>query len=100
MNAPLLLTSGISIDADRAAAARAADRSFAIAYVPSVRAVTIDLSKLSGPRVQAQWCDPHNGTCAPVSGSPFAATGPLPFLPVGPNSGAFGDWVLVLKSTQ
>jgi hypothetical protein len=95
-----LLTSGINSGADRAAAARAADGSFAIAYVPSVRPITIGLSQLSGPRVQARWCDPDNGTCATVSGSPFAATGSLGLLPVGNNSGGFGDWVLVLESTQ
>jgi hypothetical protein len=95
-----LLTSGTGAAADRAVAARAADHSFAIAYVPTVRMVTIDLSQLSGPRVQAQWCDPHNGICVAISGSPFATTGPQTFLPAGANSGGFGDWVLVLDSTQ
>jgi hypothetical protein len=95
-----LLTSGISSGTDRTAAARAEDRSFALAYLPSVRTITIDLSQLSGPRVQAQWCDPHDGKCASIAGSPYAATGPQDFLPVGANSGGFDDWVLILESTN
>jgi len=94
-----LLTIGIGSGANRAAAARAGDGSFAIAYVPSLRTVTIDLSQLNGPNVKAQWCDPHDGNCATVPGSPFAATGPQDFPRVSNNNGGFGDWVLVLEST-
>lgn len=95
-----LLTSGISGYADEAVAARASDGSFAITYMPSVRTVTIDLTKLNGPKVNARWCDPTNGVCTTASGSPFPATGSQAFLPPGPNSTNYGDWVLTLDSQQ
>jgi hypothetical protein len=96
----LLLTAGISSGADRAVAARAADRSFAVAYMPSVRTVTVNLTQLVGPKVNAKWCDPANGTCSTAPGSPFQATGSQSFRPAAPNSSNFGDWTLVLESGQ
>jgi hypothetical protein len=95
-----LLTAGISSGADRAAAALAADRSFAIGYVPTVRTVTVNMGRLAGPRLRANWCDPANGVCSVVAGSPFLASGSQSFRPAGNNSSNFGDWVLVLESTQ
>lgn len=95
-----LLTAGIGTGADRAVAARASDGSFAIAYLPSMRTVTIDLTRLNGPRVNARWCDPTNGVCTTAGGSPFSATGSQTFLPLGPNSTNFGDWMLTLDSQQ
>jgi hypothetical protein len=95
-----LMTTGLSSGADRAVAARAADRSFAVAYLPTVRTVTINLGQLTGPRVNANWCDPSIGTCTPTVGSPFTASGSQTFRPAASNNSNFGDWVLVLDSTQ
>ena len=45
-----------------------------MAYVPSARTVTVDLSMLSGP-VTARWYDPAGGTFTAIAGSPFANAG-------------------------
>ena len=95
-----LLTSGLSSGLDRAVAARSSDSAYAIAYMPSTRAVTIDMSQLAGPKVAARWYDPAAGTYAPVAGSPYAAAGTQTFRPASNNAANFGDWVLVLESGQ
>jgi hypothetical protein len=94
------LSAGLSSGQDRAVAARASDRSFAIAYMPSVRTVTVNLAQLAGPNVTARWFDPSRGTYTTVTGSPFRATGAQTFRPAGNNASNFGDWALVLESTR
>jgi Protein of unknown function (DUF4038)/Putative collagen-binding domain of a collagenase len=94
-----LLSGGVSTGADRAVAARAADGSYAIAYMPSIRSVSIDLSKLAGPKVKAQWVDPASGATSTVSGSPFTAFGTQLFRPSGNNAAGYADWVMLLEST-
>ena len=93
-----VLTAGAQTGANRAVAARAANGSFALIYMPSIRSVTINLTQLAGPNVTARWYDPTNGAYVSVTGSPFAATGTRAFQPAGNNAGAAGDWVLVLES--
>jgi hypothetical protein len=95
-----VLTSGLRRGEDRAVAARASDRSFAIAYVPSIRTVTVNLSQLAGPKVKAQWYDPANGAYSTAVGSPFLASGSQTLRPTGNNMSGFGDWALVLESIQ
>jgi hypothetical protein len=41
-------------------AARSSDGSLVIAYTPSIRTITVDMSKLAGPAT-ARWYDPTNG---------------------------------------
>ncbi len=94
-----LLTAGVQSGADRAVAARAADGSFAIAYLPSARTVTVNLGQLAGPRVNARWFDPSSGTYAAVSGSPFSASGARAFTPPASNASGYSDWALLLEST-
>jgi hypothetical protein len=94
------LTAGLGSGRDRAVAARAADGSFAIAYMPSVRTVTVNLAQLAGPQVNIRWYDPANGTYATAEGSPLRASGPQTFRPPGKNSSKFGDWALIIESTQ
>ena len=99
-SANTLLVGGLSSGQDRAVAARAGDRSYSLAYLPSVRTVTVNMAQLAGPKVAARWYDPSLGTYAAISGSPFPASGTQTFRPVGSNAANFGDWVLVLESTQ
>jgi hypothetical protein len=94
----VVLTGGLGSGLDRAVAARASDGSFVIAYLPSLRPITIDLTKLAGPNLNAQWYDPANGTYSPIAGSPFAASRSGFFTPPSKNASGFGDWVLVLES--
>lgn len=79
-----------------ATAAATPDGALALAYLPDIRKVTIDMSKFSGP-VTAQWFDPTNDTFAVIDGSPFPNTGTQRFTPSGPNSAGDEDWVLLLE---
>ena len=81
---------------DYVTAARTPDGTLGLAYLPSSRTVTVDLSELSGP-VTARWYDPTAGTYAPIDGSPFANTGSQQFTPPGDNAAGEDDWVLVLE---
>ena len=94
------LTSGLGGNMDRAVAARSSDSTFAMAYLPSARAVSVNLSQLAGPaRGGALVLDPSAGTYTAVTGSPFAATGSRSFQPSQNNASGHGDWLLVLEST-
>jgi hypothetical protein len=93
------LTAGESSFADRAVAAVADDGSFAIVYTPTVRQLTIDPAQLTGPNVQAQWCDPTSGSCV-SAGPSFSKANLKNLTPSGNNNGNFGDWVLLLESVQ
>jgi hypothetical protein len=95
-----VLTAGAGTSGFRAVAAIASDRSFAIAYLPTTREVTIDLGRLSGPELRVRWFDPATGRYVAIPGSPFHAKGTRVFDP-GRNNGANEtDWVLVLESIQ
>jgi len=94
----LLLTDGLGPEDERAMAARTADGSRAIIYIPDSREITVDLAQLTGPAVTARWYDPADGSFAAVEGSPFPATGPRQFRPEPDNSAGFADWVLVLEA--
>jgi hypothetical protein len=83
---------------DYAVSASTPDGKLVIAYLPTVRTVSIDMSKLSGSTVTARWFDPTNGAYTPIAGSPFANSGTRQFTPSGNNSGGSPDWVLVLAA--
>jgi hypothetical protein len=82
---------------DRAVAARANDGSFAFAYAPSARTLSINMS-LFPANVSARWFDPAAGTFAPIAGSPFPNSGSRNFPTPGNNAAGDSDWVLVLES--
>ena len=69
--------------------ALAVDGAFAIAYLPTNSALTIDLSKVSGKTVNAWWFNPRTG--AATTGGQFTEKKSRAFDP--PED---GDWVLVL----
>jgi len=89
-------TSGNVSANDYAAVARTSDGALVMAYMPTLRTLTVDMTQLSGP-VTARWYDPANGTYSAIAGSPFANTGTRQFMPAGNNSVGDGDWVLVLE---
>ncbi len=94
-----LLTSGLGSEFERALAARAADGSFAILYLPSHRDIVVDLGELAGPWITARWYDPADGQFFAVGDSSFRATGSRQFTPEPiENSSGFDDWVLILES--
>ena len=82
---------------DYVTAARTPDGTLAIAYIPSSRTVTVDLSTFSGS-VTARWYDPTAGTFTSASESPFPNAGSQQFTTPGTNAGGDDDWVLVLEA--
>jgi hypothetical protein len=68
----------------------------AIAYMPSLRPLKVDLAQMSGP-VTARWYDPSRGTYAAIEGSPFRNSGQSYFIPPGNNADQDGDWLFVLE---
>ena len=79
-----------------ATAARTSDGSLVIVYMPTIRAITVDMSELTGTTT-ARWYDPTRGEYADVKGSPFANEGSRQFIPSGANKSGEGDWLLVLE---
>jgi hypothetical protein len=78
--------------------ARAADGSLVIVYLPTVRSIMIDMSKLAAPAT-ARWYDPTNAAYRPAAESRLANEGVRRFSPPGSNSAGDGDWVLLLETT-
>ena len=82
-----------------ATAARTSDGSSVIAYLPTIRTITVDMSKLAS-LATARWYDPTNGEYTKIDGSPFVNAGSRKFTPPGNNSSGDGDWVLVLETAD
>jgi hypothetical protein len=81
-----------------ATTARAADGSLIMTYMPTPRAITVDLTKLSGSAV-GRWYDPTTGAFTTIDGSPFAASGSKSFTPPSTKHGdGYADWILVLET--
>jgi chitodextrinase len=91
-------SSGLIATNDYATAARTADGTLAVVYLPKGRTVTVDMTRLAGS-VSARWFDPSNGAYVPISGSPFANTGSRSFAVPGATSDGDTDWVLLLQAS-
>jgi hypothetical protein len=98
-SAHILLTGGLGSGQDTAVASMANDRKYAIVYVPSIRAVSLNLAQLAGPNVVVRWYDPSNGSFSTVAGSPYPNSGTINLQQSGNNSAGDSDWVLLLEST-
>src|SRR5262249_8934761 len=90
-------SSGYVEDNSYLTAARAIDGTLAMAYIPTSRAITVNLAQMSAP-VTARWYDPAGGTYGSIAGSPFANSGSQVFSPPGNNTDGDGDWVPVLET--
>jgi hypothetical protein len=88
-----VLTSSAGSGIGRAVAARSSDGSAVLAFTPVSKTLTIDMTKLSGPNVNARWFNPGTGAFTTISGSPFTNTGSRAFA-----SPSGRDAVLVLQS--
>jgi hypothetical protein len=60
----------------------------------------VDMGRMAGRRVRAQWYDPTSGLYVGAHGSPFAATGTRQLRPPGRNQDGHSDRVLVLTTTR
>jgi len=79
-------------EADYAAGALTVDRETFIAYLPSARQITVDLTRLSGTQVSVTWFDPAQGTAqgkSTLAGKKTVTLSP-------PRA---GDWVLILDDS-
>lgn len=78
-------------------AARTADGSFIVAYLPTGNPVSIRLDRITGGNVRTRWYDPREGRWVePTSGpAQYPNTGVREF--VAPTRGEKSDWVLVLE---
>jgi hypothetical protein len=85
------------MNSDYVTAGRTPDGSLVIAYMPSLRPLTVDMTRLRGPAT-AQWYDPSRGVYTPIAGSPLPNTGSHVFAPPGNNGDGDGDWVLLLEA--
>jgi hypothetical protein len=90
------LAAAADATASHASAARASDGSFAIAYTPVVRDLTMTMSGFA-KAVTAQWFDPTNGTLT-SAGAAIPNSGSHTFHPTGMNARGKPDWVLVLDA--
>ena len=84
---------------DYVTAARTPDGRLAIAYLPGGQSIVVDLRRMAGRRVRAQWYDPTTGGYRTIAGSPLATKGRRTFTPPAKNHGGDPDWVLVLTAT-
>lgn len=80
-----------------ATAASTPDGSLVIAYMPTIRTLTVNMATLNGP-VTGRWFDPTNGNYATISGGPIPNRSTHNFTPPGKNHANEGDWVLVLTT--
>jgi hypothetical protein len=78
---------------DYLAAGRTPDASTIIAYLPTRRPITVDMSKVSGAQAQGWWFDPRTGKATPAGTFPTVGTRKL-------TPPADGDWVLVLDDAS
>jgi hypothetical protein len=88
------LTAGFQSGATYAAAARASDGSSIIAYIPTGRAVSVNLSQIAGASCRAWWFNPRTAVATLIDTYPIAL-GTMSFTPPDTN-----DWVLVLDSAS
>ena len=74
---------------DLLTAARTADGGTVMAYLPTSRPITVEMSKVSGKEAVAWWFNPRTGDSSKAG--KFPTTGKKQF-----NPPSEGDWVLVL----
>lgn len=91
-----LVTTRVS-ESDYATVARTPDGSTVVAYLPSLRTVTVNMASLRSTAV-ARWFDPTNGAFQPAASRPLANHGSQQFTPPGKNHDGDPDWVLLLES--
>ncbi|MGN9810191.1 apiosidase-like domain-containing protein [Micromonospora sp. BQ11] len=86
--------------ADYVTAARTADGTLVMAYIPSTgtsaRSLTVNMARLSTSSVSAKWFNPANGTYATIG--TFANSGSRVFTSPGDNGQGMNDWLLILES--
>jgi hypothetical protein len=88
-----VMTAGYESDLNLAATSFASDGSSIIAYIPTRRTVTLELSKLSGTLATARWFDPRTGSALKIGTYPANTSRSF----TSPDE---NDWVLVLDDAS
>lgn len=82
---------------DYVTASVASDGTFAMAYLPRSKSITVDLSKLTGgTSINARWYDPTDGKYIAIG--EYTAAGTQVFTAPPVNSAGQGDFILVLEA--
>jgi hypothetical protein len=81
-----------------ATAARSADGSLLMVYLPTRRSIVVDMAQLRGAMV-AQWYDPTSGALQDNNSKTLPVSGHVTFTPPGKNASGDEDWVLVISDT-
>jgi len=87
-----VITSTTYSGPDHIQATRDANGSFALVYSGSGKAFTVNMAKITGGRVEANWYNPRSGKRTPIG--VYANSGTRRFVP--PSQGYGNDWVLML----
>jgi hypothetical protein len=88
-----VMTAGYQSGTTYATAARSSDGSTVIAYIPTQRAVTIDMTKIASASAIAWWYNTRTGVATLIG--TFPTTGPQTLTPPDSN-----DWVLVADNAS
>ena len=83
---------------DYAIAAKTADGSTVVIYIPALRPISVNMAVLSRA-AYAEWFDPSSGTYRDVPGRAMANVGTREFTPPGKNRAGDGDWVLLIRTS-
>jgi hypothetical protein len=83
-----VMTAGYQSGTTYANAGRMSDGSTVIAYIPTQRAITLDMTKIAGTTARTWWFDPRTGASSLIGD--FPTTGTRTLTPPDAN-----DWVLV-----
>lgn len=89
----VLMAGAGTLGPDYASAARTSDGATVIVYSPIQKALTIDMTKISGALARVWWFNPATGVA--TLGGDFATTGSRSFTPP-----ASGDWLLVIDDAS
>ena len=82
---------------DYALAAKSADGSVIVIYLPAVRTIRVNLAVLSHA-AHATWFDPSNGAYKAISSGTYPNSQIQEFTPPGKNHSGDRDWVLLLRA--
>ena len=93
-----LLTEGLGPEDQRAVAARTADGSLAIVYLPDRREITVDLAQFAGQTSRRAGTTRQRGDFSRLPARPSRRRDGAGFSPEPQNSSGFDDWALVLES--
>jgi len=90
-----ILASAPKSGQDHARAVRAANGSYALVYIPTGGAVTVNMERIAGRGVTASWFSPRDGSSMLIGSMPNSGTWTFD----APGDVASGnDWVLVLRA--